>query len=146
MDHLEQLRSFIGREFTDSPSPFMKWLGPVVLDTNRGAVVFQYLVSPEWLNLPGNLHGDVTAAIIDDIIGATMFTLNKPFFYSTINNVIDYFSSAMENDSIIAETSLVKEGKQFITAHCNIWNADRSRLLARGYSNLFKNDHTKKAK
>ncbi|MDR6516057.1 PaaI family thioesterase [Chryseobacterium camelliae] len=138
MDKLEILRSFTGKEFTASPSPFMRWLNPVVLSAEEGKIAFQYTVRGEWLNPMGNLHGGVTAAIIDDSIGATMFTLNEKDFIVTVNNSIDYFSTAKENDHIIAETKIIKRGKQFVNAQCEIWNADKTRLIARGTSNLFK--------
>jgi len=138
MDKLEILRSFTGKEFTASPSPFMRWLNPVVLSAEEGEIAFQYTVRGEWLNPMGNLHGGVTAAIIDDSIGATMFTLNEKDFIVTVNNSIDYFSTAKENDHIIAETKIIKRGKQFVNAQCEIWNADKTRLIARGTSNLFK--------
>ncbi|MBE4950252.1 MULTISPECIES: PaaI family thioesterase [Chryseobacterium] len=138
MDRLTQLKQFIGKEFDQSPSPFMKWLNPIVLSVEEGQLEFQYTIRPEWLNPIGNLHGGVTAAIIDDIIGATMFSLNENSFITTINNVIDYFSTAKENDNIVAETKIIKRGKQFVNAQCEIWNADKTRLIARGTSNLFK--------
>ncbi len=138
MDKLAVLKSFTGKEFTVSPSPFMKWLNPVVVSAEEGRIEFQYTVRKEWLNPMGNLHGGVTAAIIDDIIGATMFSLNEENFIVTINNSIDYFSTAKENDPIIAETKIIKRGKQFVNAECEIWNADKTRLIARGTSNLFK--------
>ncbi|RMZ60956.1 PaaI family thioesterase [Chryseobacterium nematophagum] len=138
MNRLEQLKQFIGKEFDQSPSPFMKWLNPVILFVEEGHLEFQYRVRSEWLNPVGNLHGGVTAAIIDDIIGATMFSLNENSFITTINNVIDYFSTAKENDSIIAETKIIKRGKQFINAQCEIWDEKKTRLIARGTSNLFK--------
>lgn len=138
MDKLEILRSFTGKEFTGSPSPFMRWLNPVVLSAEEGEISFQYTVRAEWLNPMGNLHGGVTAAIIDDSIGATMFTLNEKDFIVTVNNSIDYFSTAKENDHIIAETKIIKRGKRFVNAQCEIWNADKTRLIARGTSNLFK--------
>jgi acyl-coenzyme A thioesterase 13 len=137
MDKLQILKSFIGKEFTESPSPFMKWLNPVVLSAEEGQLEFQYTVREEWLNPMGNLHGGVTAAIFDDVIGATMFSLNEKNFIVTINNSIDYFSTAKENDNI-AETKIIKRGKQFVNAQCEIWNADKTRLIARGTSNLFK--------
>lgn len=138
MDRLAQLQQFIGKEFDQSPSPFMKWLNPIVLSVEEGQLEFQYTIRPEWLNPIGNLHGGVTAAIIDDVIGATMFSLNENSFIATINNVIDYFSTAKENDNIVAETKIIKRGKQFVNAQCEIWNADKTRLIARGTSNLFK--------
>lgn len=138
MDKLAILKSYIGREFSESPSPFMRWLNPIVVSAEEGKVEFQYTVRGEWLNPMGNLHGGVSAAIIDDVIGATMFSLNEKSFITTINNSIDYFSTAKENDIIFAETQVIKRGKQFVNAQCEIWNADKSRLIARGTSNLFK--------
>lgn len=138
MDKLQIIKSFIGKEFTASPSPFMKWLNPVVLSAEEGQLEFQYKVRQEWLNPMGNLHGGVTAAIFDDVIGATMFSLNEKNFIVTINNSINYFSTAKENDNIVAETKIIKRGKQFVNAECEIWNADKTRLIARGTSNLFK--------
>ena len=138
MDKLAQLQAFVGKEFTESPSPFMRWLNPVVVSAEEGQIEFQYTVRPEWLNPMGNLHGGVTAAIMDDIIGATMFSLNEKTFIVTVNNTIDYFSTATENDHIIAETKIIKRGKQFVNTQCEIWNEDKTRLIARGTSNLFK--------
>lgn len=134
------LKELIGKEFNNSPSPFAHWLKPVIVSVEAGKLVFQYQVRKEMTNPIGKLHGGVTAAIIDDIIGATIFSLGVPVFYTTINNVIDYFSAASENDFILAETTIVKQGRQFINAQCEIWNADRTRLIARGYSNLFKTE------
>jgi acyl-coenzyme A thioesterase 13 len=141
MDTTQQLavlQSFIGKEFAASPSPFMLWLKPIVLSAEAGRLSFQYTIRKEMTNPMGGLHGGVTAAIIDDIIGATMFSFNEEFFYTTVNNVIDYFAPVRENDTIIAETTIIKKGKQMVNAQCDIWNADKTRLVARGYSNLLK--------
>ena len=94
----------------------------------------------EGLNPLGNLHGGVTAAIIDDVLGATIFSLNEPFFFTTINNVIDYFAIAKNEETIVAETNITKRGRQFINAPCEICNADKNRLIAKGTSNLFKTE------
>ena len=140
MNPLEHLKTLIGKEFTDSPSPFMRWLNPIVVSAEKGHLEFQQTIRPEWLNPIGNLHGGVTAAIIDDVLGATMFSLNEPNFYTTINNVIDYFAIGKESENIIAETHITKLGKQFINATCEVWNADKSRLIAKGTSNLFRTE------
>jgi acyl-coenzyme A thioesterase 13 len=138
MQPLAIMKTFIGKTFPDSPSPFMRWLNPVIRKVEKGALEFEYEVREEWLNPMGNLHGGVTAAIIDDVLGATMFSLDEPFFYTTINNVIDYFSTAKSGEKIMAKTQILKKGKQFINAECELWNADKTRLIAKGYSNLFK--------
>lgn len=143
MTPLEMLQSCIGKEFENSPSPFMQWLKPIILSAKKGHLKFQYQVRNEWLNPAGNLHGGAAAGILDDIIGATIFTLDDPHFFATINNSIDYFSSAREDDLLIAETKIIKLGRQFANVQCEIWNEDMSRLILRGTSNLFKNNATK---
>ncbi|GEM63366.1 hypothetical protein SF1_13480 [Sphingobacterium faecium NBRC 15299] len=140
MSPLEIMKSCIGQEFSASPSPFMHWLNPVVKSVEAGALEFEYLIRPEWLNPIGNLHGGITAAIVDDVLGATMFSLDEDYFYTTINNVIDYFSTAKSGETIIAKTHIIKKGRQFINAECEIWNADKTRLIAKGSSNLFKTE------
>jgi acyl-coenzyme A thioesterase 13 len=135
---LQFLKSQIGKETTNSPSPLMQWLKPVILAVEEGTIEFEYEVRPEWLNPIGTLHGGIIAAIVDDAIGATVFTYGEPVFYSTINNAIDYFSIAKEGQKIIALTTVTKKGRQLINAQCEIWNSERSRILAKGYSNLLK--------
>jgi len=137
---LENLQASIGKVFTGSPSPFMHWLQPVIIAAEMGSLTFKYIVRKEMTNPMATLHGGVTAAIIDDIIGATMFSFGEPYFYTTINNVIDYFATAKEGDSIIATTIIIKKGRQIVNAQCEIWNVDKSRLIAKGYSNMLRTD------
>jgi acyl-coenzyme A thioesterase 13 len=137
-NHLTGLQSFIGKEFTGSPSPFMLWLKPIVVSAERGKLCFQYTVRKEMTNPFGTLHGGVTGAIIDDIIGATMFSLDEPFHSITINNVVDYFAPAKEGDIILAETAIIKNGTQFTNAECIVWNKDKTRMIAKGYTNMYK--------
>lgn len=138
---IHQFQQHIGEEITHSPSPFMLWLKPVILSAEIGKLSFQYRVRKEMTNPVGQLHGGITAAIVDDAIGATLFALGEEHFYATIHNSVDYFGPAYENDYIIADTSIIKKGRQLVNLQCEIWNADRSRMLAKGYSNLIKNEN-----
>jgi acyl-coenzyme A thioesterase 13 len=137
---LEFLKQQIGKDSAASPSPLMRWLNPTLLAVEEGKVTLQYVVRNEMTNPMGNMHGGITAAIVDDAIGVTVFSLGESVFYTTITNSIDYFSSVKEKDSVIAETLIIKKGRQLINAQCEIWNADKSRLMAKGYSNLIKTD------
>ena len=138
MDRLKYIQEHLGKEFIGTPSPFMKWLKPVVLFADQGKLSFQYKIRKEMTNPVGTLHGGVTAALIDDIIGATLFTFNEECFYTTVNNVIDYFVPASEGDIIIADTTVIRKGKQMVNVQCEIWNSSKTKLLAKGYSNLMK--------
>lgn len=134
------LEAHVGKEITNSPSPFMSWLKPVILSVDEGSLTFQYSIRKEMTNPFGTLHGGITAAIIDDAIGATLISYGEPYFYVSINLVIDYISSAREGDEVIAQTSILKKGNQIVNAQCEVWNKDRSRLIAKGYTNLLKTE------
>ena len=86
---LQSLQQAIGKESFNSSSPFTHWLKPVLLEAEYGTLRCEYSIRKDMTNPMGLLHGGVTAGIIDDIIGATVFSmdLSKPF--TTINNYID---------------------------------------------------------
>ncbi|HEY0176457.1 MAG TPA: PaaI family thioesterase [Pedobacter sp.] len=132
------LRAFTGKEIVGSPSGYMNWLKPVVVSAEPGALTFSYKIRREMTNPSGTLHGGVTAGIIDDLIGATVYTLGLSEAYTTINNSIDYFAPAKESDLIIAQTSIVKRGRSIINLQCEIWLPEKKRLIAKGYSNMLK--------
>ncbi|RYZ80972.1 MAG: PaaI family thioesterase [Proteobacteria bacterium] len=118
----------------------MNWLQPKVVSVEHGKLVFSHAIRPEMTNPFGTLHGGVTAAIIDDAIGATLISFGEPFHYVTVNLTIDYFASARSGDVILAETNIIKKGKTIVNAEGSIWNDDRTKLLARGYTNLIKTE------
>ena len=130
------LQSRIGQEATNSPSPFMRWLRPVILAVEEGSLTFRIQVREEMLN-PGNtLHGGVSAAMIDDIIGATLFTLPDPVFYVSLSLSVDYLGPAFEGDDVIVRSTLVKKGRRHVLGVGEVWNADESRMLVRGTAHL----------
>ena len=123
-----------------SPSPFMRWLAPIVREVGDGNLTFEFAIRPEMTNPMGTLHGGVMAAIMDDMIGATIICLGRDHFYTTINNVIDYFSGAKPGDTITGKTKIIKSGRQIINVEFELWNLPKNRLLARGYSNALKTE------
>lgn len=139
-DAAQFLKDRVGKEVTDSPSPFMSWLKPIMVEVNEGNLVFQYTVRKEMTNPFGTLHGGVIAAMIDDAIGATLISYGEPFFYVSVNLVVDYLASAREGDVLLADTSILKKGNQIVNAQCEVWNADRTKLIAKGYTNLIKTE------
>lgn len=133
---LSILRQSIGKIISTSPSNYMNWLAPILLKAENGVLIGQYTVRKEMTNPFGILHGGVTAGIIDDLIGATVYTMGLESRYTTINNYIDYFAPANEGDEIIAETSVVKKGRTIINLQCEIFLPSKKRLIAKGYSNM----------
>lgn len=133
---LINFQKLIGKEIIDSPSHFMNWLKPNLISAERGELHCSYVVRKEMTNPYGILHGGITAGIIDDLIGATVFLLGFNSQFTTVNNNIDYFASAVEGDVITAKTSIVKQGRSIINLQCEVFLPSKKRLIAKGYSNM----------
>lgn len=86
------LRQSVGKVMTNSPSNYMNWLAPVLVKAESGVLVCRYTIRKEMTNPYQILHGGVTAGIIDDLIGATVYTMGLNDRYTTVNNYIDYFA------------------------------------------------------
>ena len=135
---LEVLKQYIDKPFSVSPSPFTFWLKPVIREVEEGRVVFEYTVRHEMTNPLKTLHGGVTAGIVDDTIGAALYTVADENLYSTVNLGVDYFYPAKEEDVILAEAEVIKRGKQIVHITCKIKNKTTGKLLAEGRANLMR--------
>jgi acyl-coenzyme A thioesterase 13 len=130
------LNESLNKVITTSPSNYMNWLAPILLKAEHGVLVCSYKIRKEMTNPYGILHGGVTAGIIDDLIGATVYTMGFNQKYTTVNNVIDYFSPAKEGDTVVAQTTVIKKGRTIINLQCEIFLPEKNRLIAKGYSNM----------
>lgn len=131
-------KSKIGKDSKDSLSPLMQWLNPTILSVEEGRLEFSHVIREEMTNPLKILHGGITAAIIDDAIGAAVYSLDNSHAYTTVNLNVDYFKSAKAGDTIIAQTNIIKRGNQIMNGECLVWNSDKTSLIAKGYSNLIK--------
>ena len=131
----EWLEANIGKPMTEAPTPVGRWLNGTLREVRDGELAADFTVRPEMTNPLGWLHGGITATIMDDLVGATIFALGREDFYTTVDLSVDYFYTAREGDVVTAKTRLVKTGKQIIYAECDLLNA-AGRLLARGRTNL----------
>ncbi|RNL52638.1 PaaI family thioesterase [Pedobacter jejuensis] len=114
----------------------MNWLAPILVQAENGKLVCQYTIRKEMTNPYQILHGGVTAGIIDDLIGATIYTMGLESRFTTVSNYIDYFAPANEGDEVIAETTIVKKGRTIINLQCEVFLPAKNRLIAKGYSNM----------
>ena len=135
---VKALKQYIDKPFSDSPSPYTHWLRPIIREVAESRVKMEYTVRKEMTNPIDTLHGGVTAGIVDDTIGAALYTVTGYELYTTVNLGVDYFYPAYEGDIILAEAWIVKKGKKIIHINCKITNKKTGRLLAEGRSNLIK--------
>lgn len=135
--HLNYLKDCIGEYGKDKAlSPLSKWLNGKLEFAEEGHLKVSYKVREEWINPFGTFHGGMAAAIIDDIIGTTVYSLGIKEQYSTVNLSIDYLSFALPGDEIIIESKIVRKGIAIMNAEAMIYK--RNKLLVKASSNLVK--------
>lgn len=100
----------------DSPSPFGKWLNGMIRSVDYGRLVADFTVREEMTNPAGVLHGGAASAILDDLIGAMVYSLGREYAYTSINLTVDFLHAARLGDIVTATAELIREGKNII--HC----------------------------
>ncbi|MGQ9897932.1 MAG: PaaI family thioesterase [Acidobacteriota bacterium] len=137
--NLERFQRLINTSMTEhSPSPLARWMGGTLTCAEPGKTTFVFTVREEMTNPVGILHGGAAAAIIDEVIGATVHgTLETEFFYTSVNLSIDFLASVPVGATITATTQVVRQGKTIINAACRLHDAD-GKLLAQASSNLLR--------
>jgi uncharacterized protein (TIGR00369 family) len=134
---VEYFKTQIGKELQKSPSPAGMWLKPVLLKVEEGSIRAEFKVRPEMTNPMGTLHGGMISLIADEMIGATIATLELPVFFPSVNLYTDFLFSAKLNETIISETEIVRKGKQIINTECRFYDT-QNRLIAKSQSNNIK--------
>ena len=87
---IELLKAQEGKIITNSPSPVCNWLQGKLIFVKEAKLIVEFKVREEMTNPVGMLHGGMFALIADEMIGATVATLNLTKFYVSINLTIDF--------------------------------------------------------
>jgi uncharacterized protein (TIGR00369 family) len=133
---LKHLQSFVGKYFTESPSPFAHWLKGKVISVEEKTIEFQFIVRKEMTNPVGMLHGGVISGMIDDCMGVNFFILGLEYFYPTINLHVEFFNPASEGETVLVKTQVIKQGRTIINIKADVINENNKKLVAQATSNL----------
>jgi acyl-coenzyme A thioesterase 13 len=132
---LAHLQSLVGKEFSESPSPFGAWLKGTIILAETETLVASFVVRQEMTNPFGILHGGMAAAMIDEVMGIFCFTLSTEQYFPTVNLTLDYFASAKVADVVTVTTKLIRKGKTMVNLYATISN-DKGKILVQATSNL----------
>jgi acyl-coenzyme A thioesterase 13 len=132
---VEHYKKFIGQYVSTAPSPFSNWLKGKILDIQEDGITLEFVVREEMTNPVKMLHGGMIAAIMDDMIGMTIYVTGVKNFYASVNLHVDFISNVRVGTSVIAETKMIKKGQKVILCECNMYGPEKT-LMARGTSNL----------
>ena len=133
---LELFKANIGKPFS-TPSPVGKWLNGVLLEAGENYLVAEYEVRPDFANPMNVMHGGIYAVMMDDLMGALVFSLNNEFLFTTVNLSVDYLSSAIIGEKVNLKAEVIKDGKNIIHCECRLYN-QQGKLLTKSISNLAK--------
>ena len=105
------------------------------LEAEEGLVKMRFTVKEYMLNPIKIIHGGVLATMLDELMGAAGFLMNRPVGYATINMNVDFLHSAKLNEILIGEGKVVRAGKTVMHTEAKITNAD-GKVVAKATSNL----------
>jgi uncharacterized protein (TIGR00369 family) len=132
---LQFMQAHVGKSLGMGPSPLAKWLDGILVAADEGTITADFLVRPDMTNPVGILHGGVIAAIMDDLMGATVYALGAETFFTSINLNVDYLFSARVGETVTARSEVIRQGKKVMHVECRLTNAD-GKLIAKSTSNL----------
>lgn len=137
---IEIINEKINQQGQIFPSAYTNWLKPVAKAAEYGSLTFEYEIRKEMTNPLETLHGGVVAGILDDLMGATVYSMELPGRYVTVNLDVSFFASARLGDVIQAKSKMIKKGRKVVNLECEIWHPAKDRLIAKGSANLMRAD------
>jgi len=121
---LEQYKKFEGQHIV-AHSEVAKYLNPKLIKIEEGFIEVEIVVAPKMLNSGGMLHGGITSLILDEILGATTFTLAEGLFYATSSINVHFLSAGKIGDVLTVKAEIVKKGSRLIHTEGKVYVKDK---------------------
>lgn len=135
---IEFFKENIGKKVSEgNPFPLIKWLDGTLHAAREGSLTFKHTVKPEFANPLGILHGGIASTFMDDVIGATVFSLGKPHYYVSLSLNVDFLSQAKIGEDIYVSAEVVRNGENIIHIEAKIVN-EAGKIIAKATSNMAK--------
>lgn len=136
MTILEQLKSLIGVPMAEySRSPTGVWLNGVLQQVESDCIKATYTVRPEMANPAGILHGGMASTILDDIMGLTVYSLEREAFFATVSLNVEFLANVQVGETVTATAEVVKSGRSVVFMQASLHN-EEGKLLVKASSNL----------
>jgi acyl-coenzyme A thioesterase 13 len=132
---IESLKSLIDQPMARNPSPVARWLDGRLKAVKEGSLTVEFTVREEMTNPMGILHGGISATMLDEVLGATVFSLGDEHFFVSVNLNVDYLSSAQVGEVVTAQSQVVRKGRNIVHAECRLTNAE-GKLLVKATTNM----------
>lgn len=138
---IEQFKQLIGKSSKEtSPSPLGRWLDGTLLEVEEGKMTVSFVVQDEMTNPAGIMHGGIAAAMMDEVIGMTTFTLGNEAFFAAANLNVDFLRPGRKGETIKVVSEIIRAGKTMIHVECRIYN-EADKLISKATSNMVKTSY-----
>jgi uncharacterized protein (TIGR00369 family) len=135
---IEQFKKLIGKESKDtSPSPLGRWLNGTLLEIGEGTMTVAFVIRDEMTNPAGIMHGGIAAAIMDEVIGMTTYSLGNDAFFAAASLNVDFLRPGKNGETIKVISKVIRAGKTMIHLECHIYNQE-GKLISKATSNMVK--------
>ncbi|XP_059801434.1 acyl-coenzyme A thioesterase 13 isoform X1 [Hypanus sabinus] len=103
-----------------------------VVTTSPGKIVCEMKVEEEHVNRAGNLHGGVTATLVDVVSTTALLSTERALPGVSVDMNITYMNAAKLGEDIIITAEVLKEGKSLAFTTVDVTNKVTGKLLAQG--------------
>ncbi|MFT4032730.1 MAG: PaaI family thioesterase [Siphonobacter sp.] len=136
MQPIDLFKARIGTQLADnSPSPMGRWLNGTLVAAETDSLTIHFTVRGELCNPMGMLHGGAAAAILDEILGMTVYASGVDHFYTSVNLNVDFLFSAPKGSLLTIKSQIARKGKKIIHVEACITD-EQGQLIAKATSNL----------
>ncbi|XP_069763706.1 acyl-coenzyme A thioesterase 13 [Narcine bancroftii] len=103
-----------------------------VVSASPGKLVCEMKVEEEHVNRAGNLHGGMTATLVDVVSTTALLNTERALPGVSIDMNITYMNAAKLGEEIIITAQVLKEGKSLAFTSVDVTNKVTGKLLAQG--------------
>ncbi len=129
------LQAHLNKPLDDSPSALARWLGVTLTAVDDDGLTVTCTVRPEMTNAAKVLHGGVIAALLDEVMGMTVYVFSRGRYHASVNLNVNYLAAGQIGDVVSARAHLLRMGRRVVSISCTLHSADGV-LMAQATSNL----------
>ncbi|PIN08702.1 HGG motif-containing thioesterase [Handroanthus impetiginosus] len=139
---MESAKKFVEKEggdyeFTVDSMP-ARFMNPMVMQgvkidqIERGRILCSFTVPPRLLNTGNSLHGGATAALVDLVGSAVIFTMGPPTTGLSVGINVSYLDGAYVGEEIEIESRALRVGKALAVVSVEFKSKKTGKLIAQG--------------
>ncbi len=133
--YIAWLQAHLNKPLDDSPSALGRWLGMTLIAIDDEGLTVTCAVRPEMTNAAKVLHGGIIAALMDEVMGMTVFAFSKGRYHASVDLNVNYLAAGQIGDVVTVRARILRTGRRIVSISATLHNATGD-LMAHATSNL----------